>query len=48
MCISGEEFGNSLESNQEKSGTLSNPDANTIPRLCGKHVELEKCNKNTA
>lgn len=46
MYISGEEFGNSLQSNQEKAGALSNPDANTLSVLCGKRVEWEKCNKN--
>lgn len=46
MCISGEEFGNCLESDQEKARTLSNPDANMLSSLFGKLVEWEKYNEN--
>lgn len=41
---SAEEFGNSLESNQERAGTLSNS-AVLLSDLCGKFAEWEKDNK---
>lgn len=46
MHISGEEFGNCLESNQEKARILSNSGVTMLSSLFGKLVEWERYNKN--